>query len=141
MKDDSAPARRLRLYLMERLPPIEEAPMRTNRYAPLALAALALAWLAAGAAAQDPYAEINRRRAERLFLTSPSPYRTWSSGTPGYQYGYSTPFEYGREWQTPSDRQDRITPRGYERYEVPAVRGGYVVRRPVLVVPAPSPPY
>jgi len=114
--------------------------MRTNRPALLALAALALPWLAGAAAAQSPYAEYNRLRAERLFLTSPSPYRTWSSSTPGYSYGYSTPFEYGREWQTPSYRQDRITPRGFERYEVPAVSGGYVVRRPVLVVPAPYPP-
>ena len=104
--------------------------MRTFAAALLTLA------LVSGATAQDPYAEYNRQRAEHLFLTSRSPYRTLSSSQPGYSYRYATPFEYGREWQTPSYRQERITPYGYERYEVPPVRGEYAVRRPVLVVPA-----
>jgi hypothetical protein len=117
--------------------------MRSPKYALLALAILALAIIAGHARAQDPYAlsaDYNRQRARHLFLTSPSPYRTYSSGTPGYSYGYSTPFTYGREWQTPSYRQERITPYGYQRYELPPVRGGYAVRRPVLVAPYP-PPY
>lgn len=102
---------------------------------PFALAAALAGAFVAGEAKADPYAEYNRHRAYRLFLTSPSPYRTYSSATPGYVRDYSTPFAYGREWQTPSYLQERITPYGYERRVAPPRRGGWVAPRPVVVIP------
>jgi hypothetical protein len=74
-------------------------------------------------------------RASHLFLTSPSPYRTYSGMTPGYVRRYSTPYAYGEEWQAPTYRHERITPYGYERYVAPPAQGGYVVPRPVVIVP------
>src|SRR5207248_3826368 len=69
----------------------------------LALAAgLALFSLCGEAKAQDPYAEYNRQRAYHLFLTSPSPYRTYSGVAPGYVRRYSTPYAYGEDWQAPT---------------------------------------
>jgi len=102
----------------------------------LALAAgLALFSLTGEAKAQDPYAEYNRQRAYHLFLTSPSAYRTYSGVAPGYVHRYSTPYEYGADWQAPTYRHERITPYGYERYVAPPARGGYVAPRPVVIVP------
>src|SRR3954469_4703397 len=102
----------------------------------LALAAgLALFSLCGEAKAQDPYADYNRARAYHLFLTSRSPYRTYSGATPGYMRRYSTPYAYGEDWQAPTYHHERITPYGYERYVAPPARGGYVAPRPVVVVP------
>lgn len=117
--------------------------MHTKRTALLALAALALAWIAPAAKADEYayYAEYNRQRAQRLFLTSPSPYRTYSGFTPGYSRSYPTPAGYVREWQAPAYRHERITPRGYERFDGPAERGYTVVSPPVVIVPRSSYPY
>jgi hypothetical protein len=108
-----------------------------------ALTALALAWIAPAVKADEYayYAEYNRQRAQRLFLTSPSPYRTYSGFTPGYVHSYSTPTQYVREWQTPAYRHERITPRGYERFDGPSERGYSAVSRPVVIVPRYSYPY
>src|SRR5687768_10833897 len=96
---------------------------------------LALAWLAAGAARADDHAEYNRQRARRLFLTSPSPYKTYSGYAPGYVRQYPTPYGDAREWRTPAYSHERITPRGYERYAAPSERGYTLTSRPVVVVP------
>ena len=102
----------------------------------LALAAgLGLFSLSGEAKGQDPYADYNRQRAYHLFLTSRSPYRTYSGATPGYVRRYSTPYAYGEDWQAPTYHHERITPYGYERYVAPPARGGYVAPRPVVIVP------
>src|SRR5690349_20434315 len=97
--------------------------------------AIALGLWPGRAAAEDPYAEYNRQRAYRHFLTSPSPYRTFSSYQNGRAWGYDTPFESGRYWQTPGYYHERITPYGRGSSAVPPRVEGYTVRRPLVVVP------
>ena len=91
--------------------------------------------LAPCASAQDPYADYNAARAYRHFLNSPSSLRTYSSYRAGHVWGYDTPLEAGRFWQTPSYYHERISWSGREVYGVPPAEGGYIVRRPVLVSP------
>lgn len=103
-------------------------------------AALVLGLWAGRAEAEDPLAEYNRQRAYRHFLTSPSPYRTYSDLGSGRAWGYDTPLESGRYWQTPGYYHERITPYGRSSYAVPPRVEGYTVRRPLVVVPPPPPP-
>jgi hypothetical protein len=109
----------------------------------LSLAVFAPVALASGsAAAQDPYAEYNRMRAYRHFLTSPSPVRTYSGQIPGSSYDYVTPYGSAHFLQPPGYLHQRISPRGFESYAlVPPIRG-YVVTpvpfaSPALVYPPP----
>jgi hypothetical protein len=106
----------------------------------IAAVALALGLQAGRGAAQDPYAEYNRQRAYRHFLTSPSPYRTFSSMQNGQVWGYDTPLESARYWRTPGYYHERITPFGRSSYAVPPRIVGYTVRRPLVIVPLPPPP-
>ncbi len=107
----------------------------------VAAATLTLGLQAGRAAAQDPYAENNRQRAYRHFLTSPSPYRTFSSMQNGRVWGYDTPLESGRYWRTPGYYREEITPYGRSRYALPPRIEGYTVRRPLVIVPPPPPLY
>jgi hypothetical protein len=90
----------------------------------LALAAFAGVVPAAGSAtAQGPYADYNRMRAYRHFLTSPYPVRTYSGPIPGYPPGYL---------------HQRISPRGFESYALLPPSFGYALT-PGPLPPAPAP--
>ena len=104
--------------------------------------------LAARAAAQDPYADYNRERAYRHFLTSPYSFRTYSDLGSGRSWGYDTPVESGRFWQTPGYYHEEVSPYGTWNYEIPPRVEGYIVPRPRVIyspvlrpaLPYPPPP-
>jgi hypothetical protein len=103
------------------------------------VAALLASGLAAGqAAAQDPYAEYNRARAYRHFLTSPYRTRTYSGTIPGYVGSFATPQEYGTVWRTAGFLHERISPRGHEGYFIPGQEGMTVIRPAVFYLPPPT---
>jgi hypothetical protein len=89
------------------------------------------------AIAQDPYAEYNRARAYRYFLTSPYRTRTYSGTIPGYATNFSTPLEYGTAWRAPGYWHERISPRGHEGYIIPGQEGITVIRPAVIFLPPP----
>ena len=69
--------------------------------------------------AGDPYlADYNYHRAYRHFLSSPSPYKTFSSYRSGYSRIDQTPFGYYRFSLGGSYEQQRLHSRGYEQYRV-----------------------
>ena len=94
------------------------------------------------ARAQGPYAEYNRQRAYKHFLTSPYTDKSFSSLTSPRQWGYETPWESGYFQQSPGLYRERVSPRGHERLVVPSRVEGYVVPRPPIeVYPGPVSPY
>ena len=98
-------------------------------------AALGAACLfAAAAPAQDPYGG-DVSPAYRHFLTSPYSYRTYSYLGSGRAWGYDTPLESGRFYQTPDYYHEEIAPSGRWSYQAPVIVNGYVVRRPLIVYP------
>ncbi len=108
----------------------------------LSAAMLAGGLFAASAPAQQPYPADNLDPAYRHFLTSRSRVRSFSSLGAGRSWGYDTPLESARFWQTPGYYREQISPRGHERYAVPPRVGGYVERRPVVIYPPMvGPPY
>jgi hypothetical protein len=96
----------------------------------LMAALLAGGLTAAQAAAQDPYAEYNRARAYRHFLTSPYRTRSYSGTIPGYVESFSAPQEYAAVWRSAGFLHERISPRGHEGYFIPG-QEGITVLRPV----------
>ena len=97
----------------------------------LVLAALAL--FAAEVRAQDPYTDPTISPAYRHFLTSPYSFRKYSYLGSGRSWGYDTPVESGRFYQTPGYYHEEISPRGRWSYAVPPRVEGYVTPRPVVV--------
>lgn len=93
------------------------------------LALLGLGLVVGTATAQPPgatpYASYNFERAYRHFLTSPYPYRTFSSLRPGFSAATGV-YPFGEEtiYQEPSVLRQRITPRGFESYEYVPGYGG-----------------
>ena len=114
----------------------------------LVILALALSWTLCSrpARAQYPYyymPNYTRDRAYRHYLTSPARVKTFSSSEAGRAWGYDTPFESGRFYQTPGYYREQTSQYGRERYEIPPQVGGTVITRPLLVPPGVyySPPY
>ena len=106
------------------------------------LAMAGLAMVAAAAYAQDPYTDPYISPAYRHFLTSPYSFRTYSNLGSARSWGYDTPFESGRFYQSPGYYHEEISPRGRWSYEVPPRIEGYIVPRPVVVYPPVyGPPY
>jgi hypothetical protein len=99
------------------------------------LAMTAFALFVAGAQAQDPYTDPNISPAYRHFLTSPYSFRTYSHIGSGRSWGYDSPFESSRFYQTPGYYHEEISPHGRWSYEVPSRVEGYVRPRPVVVYP------
>jgi hypothetical protein len=105
-----------------------------SRHIPTLLALAFTATLAASAvSAQDPYADYNRARAYRHYLTSPYSFRTYSDLQSGRTWSYDTPLESGRFWQTPGYYHEEISPTGRWSAAVPPRVEGYVVARPVVI--------
>lgn len=102
------------------------------------LALLGVALVAGSASAQDPYGGISP--AYRQFLTSPYSFRTYSYLGSARSWGYDTPFESARFYQTPGYYHEEIAPWG--RWSTGVVPGlqGYVVPGPVYP-PVPVPVY
>ena len=107
--------------------------MKPLRILPALLLAGAL--LAPQAHAQDPYVVYDVSPAYRHFLTSPYSYRTYSNLGSGRSWGYDTPFESGRFYQTPGYYHEEISPYARWSYQVPPRVEGYVVPRAVVVYP------
>jgi len=101
----------------------------------LSAAVFAGALLASPAAAQQPYPADNLDPAYRHFLMSRSRVKSFSSLGTGRSWGYDTPLESARYWQTPGYYREQVSPRGHERFVDPPRVGGYVERRPVVVYP------
>jgi hypothetical protein len=113
-----------------------------NKLRVLVLIALGLAgaWCPAKAVAQDPAADYNRARAYRHYLTSPYSFRTYSDLGAARAWGYDTPLESGRFWQSPYYYHEEMSPRGRWTSAVPPRVEGYVMTRPVIIYP-PAYPY
>ena len=73
---------------------------------------------------------------------SPYTMKSYSALQPGQSWGYQTPLERGRFWQTPGYYREQTFPWGRETYNLPPTLGGYIERRPIYVYPPPVPyPY
>jgi hypothetical protein len=103
--------------------------------------ALAVLAVPGRASAQfDPYADYNRARAYRHFLSSPYSVRTYSGTTPGYYAEGYTPYGYERRWRPPGYLHQRISPYGFESHQfVPGERRR--VDTPAVLVPYARPIY
>jgi hypothetical protein len=72
------------------------------------------------------HADYNYARAYRHFLSSPYSARTFSSFGPGYQVETYYPGASQSHYREPSYEHQRITPRGFEHYEVVPGHGGRI---------------
>jgi hypothetical protein len=107
------------------------------------VALIALILFAGMAAAQEPYPGYNWDRAYAHYMASQSPLKTISTMQPARAWGYDTPWESVRAYQSPSYYHEQSSLReGRSWYASPTVVSSSVVQYypiPVPVYPRVSP--